>query len=181
MLSTSLTKVVRWQPVVLAFSLTGCGVMQGITDGTRTTFTAIFYKKIKVLHLDFTAREVLNPDASESRMLSVPVMVRVYQLKDTKIFDKTTYLQLLKNGEAILEADLLTTRDVVLKPGGDARLDMPMEEGAKYVAVVGLFSHPDMEKNTWKLTIEREELEPDEARVIEAGNNTLTLKPVEEQ
>lgn len=181
MLSTSLTKVVRWQPVVLAFSLTGCGVMQGITDGTRTTFTAIFYKNIKVLHLDFTAREVLNPDASESRMLSVPVMVRVYQLKDTKIFDKTTYLQLLKNGEAILEADLLTTRDVVLKPGGDARLDMPMEEGAKYVAVVGLFSHPDMEKNTWKLTIEREELEPDEARVIEAGNNTLTLKPVEEQ
>lgn len=181
MLSTSLTKVVRWQPVVLAFSLTGCGVMQGITDGTRTTFTAIFYKKIKVLHLDFTAREVLNPDASESRMLSVPVMVRVYQLKDTKIFDKTTYLQLLKNGEAILEAGLLTTRDMVLKPGGDARLDMPMEEGAKYVAVVGLFCHPDMEKNTWKLTIEREELEPDEARVIEAGNNTLTLKPVEEQ
>lgn len=180
MLRTSLTKFARWQLVVLAFSLTGCGVLQGITDGTRTAFTAIFYKKIKVLHLDFTAREVLNSDADDSRTLSVPVMVRVYQLKDTKIFNTTTYPQLLKNGEALLEADQLTTRDMVLKPGGDARLDMPMEEGAKYVAVVGFFRHPDMEKNTWKLTIGREELEPDEARVIEAGNNSLTLKPVEE-
>ncbi|MCW4990244.1 type VI secretion system lipoprotein TssJ [Enterobacter mori] len=181
MLRTSLTKFARWQLVVLALSLTGCGVLQGITDGTRTAFTAIFYKKIKVLHLDFTAREVLNSDADDSRTLSVPVMVRVYQLKDTKIFDETTYPQLLKNGEALLDTDLLAARDMVLKPGDNARLDMPLEENTQYVAVVGLFRHPDMEKNTWKLTIEREELDPGEARVIEAGNNTLTLQPVEKK
>ena len=49
----------------------------------------------------------------------------------------------------MLETDLLATRDVVVKPGGDTNLDMPMEDEAQFVAVVGLFRHPDMVKNTW--------------------------------
>ena len=49
MLHTSLTKTARWLLPLLAFSLTGCGVTQGITDGTKSAFNAVFYKKIKVL------------------------------------------------------------------------------------------------------------------------------------
>jgi type VI secretion system protein VasD len=108
-------------------SLAGCGVTQSVTDGTKSAFNAVFYKKIKVLHLDFTAREALNTDARESHSLSEPVVIRVYQLKDRKTFDKTVYQQLLKDGESILQADLLASRDVVMKPGGDASLNMPME------------------------------------------------------
>lgn len=71
------------------------------------------------------------------------MVVRVYQLKDRKIFDKTVYQQLLNDGETILKTDLMATRDVVVKPGGDTNLDMPMEEETQFVAVVGLFRHPD--------------------------------------
>ncbi|SUJ10176.1 Uncharacterized protein conserved in bacteria [Serratia marcescens] len=81
----------------MAFSLVGCGVTQSVTDGTKSAFSALFYKKIKVLHLDFTAREALNTDARESNSLSEPVVVRVYQLKDRKTFDKTVYQQLLQD------------------------------------------------------------------------------------
>lgn len=108
-------------------------------------------------------------------------MVRVYQLKDRKTFDKTVYQQLLKDDGIILKADLLASRDVVLKPGGDLNLDMPMEEEAQFVAVVGLFRYPDMDNNTWRLTMGREELDPDKARVIEAGNNHLTLLHVKDK
>lgn len=181
MLRTSLTKTAYWLPVVLALSLTGCGLTQSVSDGTKSAFTAVFYKKIKVLHLDFTAREALNSDERESNSLSQSLVVRVYQLKDRKTFDKTVYQQLLKEGETVLAADLLSTRDVVIKPGGDVQLDMPMEEATKYVAVVGLFRHPDQVKNRWKLTIEREALDPDKARVIEAGNNALTLIAVKDK
>ena len=181
MLRTSSTKPARWLPVLLAFSLTGCGLTQGVSDGTKSAFDAVFYKKIKVLHLDFTAREALNTDARESNSLSESLVVRIYQLKDNKTFDRSVYQQLLKDGEAVLGADLLATRDVVIKPGGDVLLDMPMEENAKYVAVVGLFRQPDTVKNRWKLTIDREALNPDKARVIEAGNNYLTLLPVKER
>lgn len=93
----------------------------------------------------------------------------------------TRYQQLLKEGETVLKADLLSSRDVVVKPGGDASLDMPMEADAQFVAVVGLFRHPDMENNTWKLVIEREELDPDKPRILEAGNNHLTLQSVKDK
>ncbi|ERH62352.1 hypothetical protein N172_09350 [Pantoea dispersa EGD-AAK13] len=153
---------------------------QGITDGTKSAFNAMFYKKIKVLHLDFTAREALNTDSRESNSLSEPVVIRVWQLKDRKTFDKTIYQQLLRDGDTILKADLLATRDVVVKPGGDANLDMPMEEDAQFVAVAGLFRHPDRVNNTWKLVIGREDLDPDKPRILEAGNNHLTLQPLKD-
>lgn len=179
MLRTSLTKTI-WLMPLLAFSLTGCGVTQGITDGTKSAFNAVFYKKIKMLRLDFTAREALNTDARESNSLSEPVVVRIYQLKDRKTFDNSVYQQLLREGDSLLKADLLASRDVVVKPGGDANLNMPMEADAQFVAVVGLFRHPDMVNNTWKLVIQREDLDPDKPRVLEAGNNHLTLQPLKD-
>jgi len=175
-----LIKPACWLPALLAFSLTGCGVTQGVADGTKSVYTAVFYKKIKVLHLDFTAREALNTDPRESNSLSEPVVVRVYQLKYRKAFDKTAYQQLLKDDNTILKADLLATRDVVVKPGGDANLDMPMEEDVQFVAVVGVFRHPDLLNNTWKQVLKREDLDPDKPRILEAGNNHLTLQPLKD-
>lgn len=181
MLRTSLTKTARWLLPMLTIALSGCGLTQSVSDGTKSAFSAVFYKKIKVLHLDFTAREALNTDARENNSLSESMVVRIYQLKDIKTFDRRVYQQLLNDGETTLGADLLATRDVVIKPGGAVSLNMPMENDAKYVAVVGLFRHPDMMKNTWKLTIDREELDLDKARVIEAGNNQLLLLPLKDK
>lgn len=181
MLRTRLIKPASWLSALLALSLTSCGLTQSVSDGTKSALSAVFYKKIKVLHLDFTAREVLNTDARENNSLSEPMVIRIYQLKEMKTFDRSVYQQLLNDGETTLGADLLATRDVVVKPGGDVSLNMPMEEDAKYVAVVGLFRHPDTLKNTWKLTIDREALDPDKARVVEAGNNQLTLLPCKDK
>ncbi|MEN4419332.1 type VI secretion system lipoprotein TssJ, partial [Enterobacter hormaechei subsp. xiangfangensis] len=36
MLRTSLIKSAGWLPALLVFSLTGCGMTQGITDGTKS-------------------------------------------------------------------------------------------------------------------------------------------------
>jgi len=166
--------------LLLVFSLVGCGVTQSVTDGTKSAFDAVFYKKIKVLHLDFTAREALNTDASESNSLSEPVVVRVYQLKDHKIFDKLEYQQLLKDGDSLLKADLLVSRDLVVKPGGDTSLDMPLDADAQFIAVAGLFRHPDRVNNTWRQVIKREDLDPDNPRILEAGSNYLTLQPVKD-
>ena len=179
MLRTSLTKT-RWLMPLMVFSLAGCGVTQSVSDGTKSAFNAVFYKNINVLHLDFTAREALNTDARESNSLSEPVVVRVYQLKERTTFDKAVYQQLLKEGDALLKDDLLASRDVVLKPGGDLNLNMPMEQEAQFVAVVGLFRHPDLMDNTWKQVIKRNDLNPDKPRILEAGDNYLTLRPLKD-
>jgi type VI secretion system protein VasD len=39
-----------------------------------------------------------------------------------------------------------------------------------------LFRHPDVQRNTWRLTLNRDDLDPDRARVIELGDNQLTLR-----
>ena len=180
MLRTNSIKTSRWLLPLLTFSLAGCGVTQSVTDGTKSAFNAVFYKKIKVLHLDFTAREALNTDSRESNSLSQPVVIRVYQLKDRKTFDKTVYQQLLQEDASILKDDMLASRNIVVKPGGDASLDMPMEEEAQFVAVVGLFRHPDMTNDTWKQVIKRSDLDPDKPRILEAGENHLTLQPLKD-
>ncbi|MEG1653219.1 MAG: type VI secretion system lipoprotein TssJ [Hafnia sp.] len=166
--------------VLSALLLAGCGLTQSVADGTVSVTKSIFYKQIKTLHLDFNAREALNTDANDMSALSVPTMVRVYQLRDSKAFEQLDYQSLLVDGDASLKADLLSSREVVVKPGTGALLNMPMEKEAKFVAVVGLFRMPDTQKNSWRLVIDREELLPDDPRVIELGNNALSLKPVKD-
>jgi len=157
-LRTNLIKFVCGLAPLLALSLAGCGLTQSVTEGTKSVFNSVFHKEIKRLHLDFIAREELNTDDRESRSLSEPVIVRVYQLKDRKTFDKTVYQQLLQEGDAILKEDLLASRDVVLKPGSDISLDMPMESDAQFVAIAALFRHPDTVTDSWKYVLARDEL-----------------------
>lgn len=134
MLRISLTKTACLLPL-LALCLSGCGLTQRVSEGTKSAFNAVFYKKIDTLHLDFTAREALNTDARENHSLSEPVVVRIYQLKDRQTFDRLVYQQLLEEGDILLAADLLASRDVVIGPGGDASLNMPLEAEATFVAV----------------------------------------------
>ena len=108
-------------------------------------------------------------------------MVRVYIIKDRKTFDKTVYQQLAAEGEDILKDDQLASRGLVLKPGTEMSLTMPLDEQAQYVAVVALFRAPDLTKNDWKLVLAREDLDPDRARVIEASHHQLVLQPRKEK
>ncbi|MTD29398.1 type VI secretion system lipoprotein TssJ [Erwinia sorbitola] len=181
MLRTSLNKSALWLLPLLAVCLSGCGLTQGIADGTRSAVSSVFYKKITVLHLDFTGREALNTDARESHSSPQPLVIRVYQLRERKTFDTLVYQQLLTDGEVLLKDDLLASREVVLKPGNAASLDMPMEKETKFVAVVGLFRQPDLTHSRWQLVIKREAFDPVKARTLEASENSLTLQPLKEQ
>ncbi|MGQ6547504.1 type VI secretion system lipoprotein TssJ [Serratia sp. JSRIV001] len=174
MLLNTTLKSKLWLPA-LALLLSGCGLTQTVTDGTVSATKSLFYKHIKVLHLDFTGREALNTDAHEESSSSQPVLVRVYQLRDDKTFQKTVYQQLVDGGDDALKADLLASRDVVVKPGNAVSLDMPMEKDAQFVAIVGLFRDPDMSKDQWRRVLTRDDLDPDKPRTVEVGNNTLTL------
>lgn len=161
--------------VALALLLSGCGLTQSVTDSTVSATQSLFYKQVKVLRLDFAAREALNTDAREANSFSETVLVRVYQLRDDKIFQKTVYQQLADDGEGALAEDLLASRNLVVKPGTAVTLDMPLEKEAKFIAVVGLFRHPDLEKNHWRLLLTRDQLDPDKPRMLELGNNSLVL------
>ena len=169
------------QVALLGALLSGCGLTQTVSDATASTAKAIFYKKVKTLHLDFTGRAAMNTDVTDMRGLSVPTVVRVYQLRDNKVVDKATYDSVLSDADNLLRADLLDQRALVVKPEEGAQLNVPLDKDAQFVSVVALFRTPDTQMNTWRLTLTRDELDPDRARVIELGNNRLTLQPLEKE
>jgi type VI secretion system protein VasD len=158
--------------------LGGCGLVQSVADGTASTTRAIFYKQVKTLHLDFTARAALNTDATDMNALSLPTLVRVYQLRDSKAVALATYDGLLTGDEQLLASALLDKRTLVVKPQEGAQLNVPMDRDAQFVSVVALFRSPDSQLNNWRLTLTRDDLDPDRPRVIELGDNRLTLRPL---
>ena len=157
--------------------LTGCGLTQTVTDDTVSISKSIFYKKIKVLHLDLAPRSAANADEAQTPLAT---MVRVYQLRDRQKVDAADYQTLLRNADTALKEDMVASKSVLVMPEGSVTLNMPMSEEAKYVAVIGLFNRPDMKNNTWRLVLSRDDLDPDKPRTVELGNGFLTLVPMKE-
>jgi len=158
--------------------LGGCGLTQKVSNSTASMTKAVFYKQVKNLHLDFSSRSSMNLDESDMTVLSVPTLVRVYQLRDNKAMERADYDKLVSNDDNVLIGDVLDKRAVVVRPEEGAQLNVPMIEDAQFVSVVALFREPDTKVNAWRLTLSRDDLDPDQARVIELGDNRLTLRPL---
>ncbi len=156
----------------------GCGLYQSVGDTSTSIARSIFYKQVKTLHLDFSGRAAINTDDQGMSALSVPTLVRVYQLRDGKAFGKVSYDSLLSDSHTMLDTDLLDERAVLVRPGEGAQLSVPMDEAAQVVAVAALFRQPDMTANTWRLVLTRDDLDPDRPRLVELADNRLTLRPL---
>lgn len=166
---------IRFKPLALLFTaifLTGCGLAQKVVEGTKSTASAVFYKQIHVLHLDFVSRSALNTDAGDTPLST---MVHVWQLKNRDRFDKADYDSLFMHEEKVLEADVLAEHSVWIKPEGAVSLDVPLDKDAQYIAVVGQFYQPDEKSGSWRLVLKREELEADKPRTIELMRSDLRL------
>lgn len=162
----------------ITLMLAGCGLTQKVTDGTVAVTKSIFYTQVKTLHLDIRARKAVNSNAGG---VALSTVVRIYQLKDRKTFDSSDYPSLFKADSQAIRSDMVAEKDIRLQPGGAVTVDMPMDENAQYVAVAGMFMSPDQLNNTWRLVLSRDDLDPNKARVIEAGNNRLTLKALNDE
>jgi type VI secretion system protein VasD len=162
----------------IAVPLSGCGVVQNVSDSTASATRSVFYKQVKTLHLDLDGRVALNTHSTDMNALSVPTVVRVYQLREGSSMTRATYNELLSDADHVLGADLLTQHSVVVKPGEGVQLSVPLVNDAVAVAVVALFREPDLESDSWRLVLGREDLDPDKARVVELGDNRLTLRPL---
>lgn len=159
----------------VALMISGCGLTQKVADGTTAVTQSIFYKQVKILHLDIRTREAVN---SNARGEALSMVVRIYQLKDRKAFDTTDYSSLFADDSQALKGDLVAQQDVHLQPGAAVMVNMPMEENARYIAVAGMFMSPDLTSDSWRVVLTRDELDPDKARVIDVDGNRLLLLPL---
>ncbi|MGF6553177.1 type VI secretion system lipoprotein TssJ [Paraburkholderia youngii] len=137
--------------------LSACGAWQSMSDASSSAYHAVFFKRIKVLDVDLSAREALNPDDAGR---ATSVAVRVYQLKDRKVFDGASYEDLLKNDRTLLAQDLQASMASVLNPGASASLSQPMQADTNYVAIVAFYRNPG-NGNGWKYVIGKKKLDAD--------------------
>ncbi|WP_230947966.1 type VI secretion system lipoprotein TssJ [Burkholderia territorii] len=149
--------------------LSACGAWQAVSDASSSTYHAVFFKQVKVLNIDLSAREALNPDDA-GRPTSVAV--RVYQLKDRKMFDGASYEDLLKNDRTVLAQDLQTSMASVMNPGASASLTQPMQADTKYVAIVAFYRNPG-NGDGWKYVIEKKKLDADKPLKLELVDQLL--------
>ena len=164
--------------LAMASALAGCGLTQTVSDGTVAMTKSIFYKQVKTLHLDISARDAINNNASGAPLSTV---VRIYQLKERKVFDDTDYPSLFAQDSQAINADLVAEKDIRIRPGSAVSVDVPMEEKAQYVAVAGMFLSPDITQNTWRIVLSRDDLDPDKARHIELNNQGMNLLPLKDK
>ncbi|WP_230958643.1 type VI secretion system lipoprotein TssJ [Burkholderia territorii] len=151
--------------------LSACGAWQAVSDASSSTYHAVFFKQVKVLNIDLSAREALNPDDA-GRPTSVAV--RVYQLKDRKMFDGASYEDLLKNDRTVLAQDLQTSMASVMNPGASASLTQSMQADTKYVAIVAFYRNPG-NGDGWKYVIEKKKLDADKPLKLELVDQLLIV------
>ncbi|WP_395064274.1 type VI secretion system lipoprotein TssJ [Paraburkholderia silvatlantica] len=149
--------------------LSACGAWQSVSDTTSSAYHAVFFKQVKVLNVDLSAREALNPDDAGR---ATSVAVRVYQLKGRKLFDSASYDDLLKNDRTVLAQDLQDSMATVLNPGASASLSQPMKADSKYVAIVAFYRNPGT-GNGWKYVIEKKKLDADKPLKLEMVDQLL--------
>lgn len=155
--------------VAAALSVSACGAWQAVSDSTSGAYRAVFYKQVKVLNVDLSARASVNPDEA---MRSTSVAVRVYQLKDRKMFDQASYDDLLKNDRAVLAQDLQDSMATVVNPAASASLSQPMQRDTEYVGIVAFYRSPDS-NGAWRRVVPKKNLLADAPLKLELVDREL--------
>ncbi|WNC92000.1 type VI secretion system lipoprotein TssJ [Paraburkholderia sp. FT54] len=152
-------------------TVAACGVGQAVTDSAVDAAKWAFTTQVKTMNVDLVSRASLNSNGAGQALSTV---VRIYQLKTPQAFQQLDYAQLQTNDLEALKADLLATKDVVLRPDASASVSEPMNSDAAYVGVVAFFRDAGRD-STWKLLIPKKQWKNTDPVRIEARDNTLKL------
>ncbi|RRW88790.1 type VI secretion system lipoprotein TssJ [Pandoraea apista] len=151
------------------FVLSGCGAWQSVANGTANAFHAVFYKHVENVDVDVSARDALNPDDAGR---ATSVVVRIYQLKDRKLFDTASYEDLLKQDRKVLGTGTETSMSGVVNPGAALTFSQPIQDDMKYVAVAAFFRQPE-NPDSWKFVVPVKKLDADAPLRLRLGDRKI--------
>jgi type VI secretion system protein VasD len=150
-------------------TVAGCGAGQAVKDNTVDAAKWVFTSRVKTLNLDLVSRSSLNANGVGQ---SLSTVVRIYQLKTMQTFAQLDYAQLRTNDREALKADLLASKDVVLRPDASASVSEPMNRATEYVGVVAFFRDAGRE-STWKLVVPKRQWKKTDPVQIEVRDSAL--------
>lgn len=102
------------------------------------------------VQMAFVSTKNLNLDEAGG---SLPVMVRVYQLRQKDGFEQASFDSLWKSDKELLGSDLVERKDLTLSPNTEmlVDIDVDLRGGTRYLAIMALYRKP--EGNAWRTVI----------------------------
>lgn len=101
-----------------------------------------------VLAATVTASAMVNPD---SRKRPSPVVLRVYELKSSAVFESADFVSLFEKDQAVLGAEMLSREELVLRPGESKPITKTLTPGTKFIGVTAAFR--DLERARWQAVV----------------------------
>ena len=104
-----------------------------------------FMNKATTINVNIAAADHLNPDHNGRPS---PVVVRIYELKSTGIFDSADYFSLFNNDTTLLAADLVHREEYNLQPGEQKTFTRKPSDDAHFLAV--MVAYRNSNQAIWK-------------------------------
>jgi type VI secretion system protein VasD len=100
------------------------------------------------LKAEVVAGAQVNPD---SRKRPSPVVVRVFELKTSTLFEQADFVSLFEKEQAVLGAELVSREEFVLRPGETKPLNKPLSPDTKFIGVMAAFR--ELERARWRVIV----------------------------
>ena len=118
--------------VLLVTTVTGCAVAN------------IVVKPWTKIHID--PARTLNPDIHGR---ASPVVLRVYELSAWQAFHNSDFFNLYDDAEQLLKGDLLSVKEIVVRPGQPYTHEMNLNPQTRYIGIAAAFR--DIQDARWRL------------------------------
>lgn len=111
----------------------------------------------------------VNPDSFGE---ASPVMLRIYQLRETSSFNAADFFALFNNDKAALGGDLLHKNELIVKPGDTKQLDIQSVNDAQSLGLFAAFRQLDNAQ--WRSTLKLA-LNQTQTVTVKLSRNQLTI------
>ena len=119
--------------------------------GIQFVFLGLMSFLSSCIHVSTPVKLRVGADAAlnhDSHHASLPVVLKVYQLKEEQQFKQASFEDLWKKDKVILSDALVSSQEYIIYPGKTERYQFLSAEGACYLGLVATFRMP--EADTWK-------------------------------
>ncbi|MCK4608334.1 MAG: type VI secretion system lipoprotein TssJ, partial [Gammaproteobacteria bacterium] len=125
------------------------------------------------IDVNINAAANLNQDQAGK---SLPIQVKIYQLRDKNAFQQATFRQLWQDDQAVLNKDILDKQQLTVKPNSKKTTVLKRNKDCRYVGVIAIFRRP--QADAWRALY----IIPDNLSIVDLDveiylqNNKLTVK-----
>lgn len=126
-----------------------------------------------IVKLEITSAALVNPDVDGK---AAPVMLRIYELRETSSFNSADFFALFNNEQATLSADLVRKQELLIKPGDTKELTLEPDDDVRAMGFFAAFRQLDTAQ--WR-GVEPVTAHQTQSYTVKLENVQLTVKSAE--